>query len=565
MNDLKPFRFWCQKIMPLVYEDSLSYYELLCKVVWYINKILEDLKENLEDNAKLRTEFELLKKYVDNYFKNLDVQEEINNKLDEMALNGTLGEIINEEIFGEITENLNTLNREILKIPFTTPEMFGAKHDGINDDTNAIQDAINYALENGVNFKCFGYNYLISRPINLLTNVDAQRFLDADFGYSTLKATEQMEAVFILNTGATGGGFGNDVNMTSRVIKNVNIECAEKAVHGIHHIMARQTYYQNIQINNPQSIGFYGEAGGVKIDKMYFDNRLYDYNTGRTALKLNSADNKISNVQIRDYPIGVVINGASSYLYNVHCFLINQVTLNNSVSFVINSVNTHLTSCYSDTFELAFEINTTGHIFLDGVSVYINTEFYNPTTTTTTPTLFKFIDLVAANERLHIENMFVDSYNYFVVSGNRVHFSNYESADLNGVLYSDLNIANNFRSGGYVDKMPLLYNRLANIVAHPALTTGRSKTVGISNNQSFTVLVEGSNFKYGTIMVLAGANFFCFEVNGDTITKRFSNVDNTNVTVTVDNLTYTVNCGAQQGFAILGGSIASENSIINYV
>lgn len=27
--DLKPFRFWCQKVLPLVYDESLSYYELL--------------------------------------------------------------------------------------------------------------------------------------------------------------------------------------------------------------------------------------------------------------------------------------------------------------------------------------------------------------------------------------------------------------------------------------------------------------------------------------------------------------------------------------------------------
>lgn len=35
------FRFWCQKVLPAVYDDSLSYYELLCKVVDYLNKIVE--------------------------------------------------------------------------------------------------------------------------------------------------------------------------------------------------------------------------------------------------------------------------------------------------------------------------------------------------------------------------------------------------------------------------------------------------------------------------------------------------------------------------------------------
>lgn len=35
------FRFWCQKVLPAVYDDSLSYYELLCKVT----KWLQDLTE----------------------------------------------------------------------------------------------------------------------------------------------------------------------------------------------------------------------------------------------------------------------------------------------------------------------------------------------------------------------------------------------------------------------------------------------------------------------------------------------------------------------------------------
>ena len=37
------FKFWCQKILPLVYDDSLSYMELLCKVIDYLNKVIEDV------------------------------------------------------------------------------------------------------------------------------------------------------------------------------------------------------------------------------------------------------------------------------------------------------------------------------------------------------------------------------------------------------------------------------------------------------------------------------------------------------------------------------------------
>lgn len=84
---LKPFRFWCQKVLPLVYDDSLSYYELLCKVVDYINNLMKDMTEAEEAIVALDN-------YVKNYFANLDVQDEIDNKLDEMVADGTLTAII---------------------------------------------------------------------------------------------------------------------------------------------------------------------------------------------------------------------------------------------------------------------------------------------------------------------------------------------------------------------------------------------------------------------------------------------------------------------------------------
>ena len=91
---LQPFRYWCQKVLPLVYDDSLSYYELLCKVVDYLNKTMEDVETLHGDVTSLHTAYEELQSYVNNYFSTLDVQEEINNKLDKMASTGELSELI---------------------------------------------------------------------------------------------------------------------------------------------------------------------------------------------------------------------------------------------------------------------------------------------------------------------------------------------------------------------------------------------------------------------------------------------------------------------------------------
>ena len=38
-------RFWCNKILPLVYDDSLSYYETLCKIAEKLNEVINDINE----------------------------------------------------------------------------------------------------------------------------------------------------------------------------------------------------------------------------------------------------------------------------------------------------------------------------------------------------------------------------------------------------------------------------------------------------------------------------------------------------------------------------------------
>lgn len=64
MKDLKLFRFWCQKVLPLVYDESLSYYEVLCKVVKYINDLIDSDKAIIEDIDELRSELAVVQKWI---------------------------------------------------------------------------------------------------------------------------------------------------------------------------------------------------------------------------------------------------------------------------------------------------------------------------------------------------------------------------------------------------------------------------------------------------------------------------------------------------------------------
>ena len=84
------FRNWVLQNFPFLEDDfdALTDYELFSKICGYVIKYSKDNEEMKKKIAEFQ-----------HYFDNLDVQEEIDHKLDEMAASGELAEIINEEIF----------------------------------------------------------------------------------------------------------------------------------------------------------------------------------------------------------------------------------------------------------------------------------------------------------------------------------------------------------------------------------------------------------------------------------------------------------------------------------
>lgn len=95
MKDLNVKTGYLSRTIPLAFDESMSYYEFLCGLLDYLkNTVIPAVEENEEKVNELEASYEELKGYVDHYFDNLDVQQEINNKLDEMAESGELTEII---------------------------------------------------------------------------------------------------------------------------------------------------------------------------------------------------------------------------------------------------------------------------------------------------------------------------------------------------------------------------------------------------------------------------------------------------------------------------------------
>lgn len=133
---LPPFKGWALENFPFIEEDfdAITSYQLWCKIVEYVRNMASDINSLGTLTNELNTKFDELVVYIDNYFNNLDIQTEIDNKLDEMAESGQLTDIIAQylQLAGILVYDTidNLKNAENLAIG-STAKVFG--YNNIND------------------------------------------------------------------------------------------------------------------------------------------------------------------------------------------------------------------------------------------------------------------------------------------------------------------------------------------------------------------------------------------------------------------------------------------------
>lgn len=93
-GSISNFRYWCQKVLPAVYDDSLSYYELLAKVIEKLNETInvcnvnnEAINELNQIYISLQNEFETFKEsgFYDYYAE--QIQEWVEKNLNDIFTN----------------------------------------------------------------------------------------------------------------------------------------------------------------------------------------------------------------------------------------------------------------------------------------------------------------------------------------------------------------------------------------------------------------------------------------------------------------------------------------------
>ena len=187
IDKLNPFGRLCVTLgmLPSSYKESLTYEEQLLWMLNYIEKtLIPTINNNAQAVEELQTLYLELKSYVDSYFKNLDVQEQINKKLDEMAQDGTLAAIIEDyatipELTTRITnaENeIDDLQLGISTIPELTTRITNAENEiddlqlGIIKDEIIIVGDSYLAGQSLTNPSTENFGYLLMQKLSMTTN-----------------------------------------------------------------------------------------------------------------------------------------------------------------------------------------------------------------------------------------------------------------------------------------------------------------------------------------------------------------------------------------------------------
>lgn len=138
---LTPFKRWTIENFPFIEADfdAITNYQLYCKIVEYLNKVIDSQNATIE-------QVEAMQEYLDN----LDIQTEVNNKLDEMATDGTLADLINQEIFTELNNKVNSLEDSIDDIEenINTYPYYDILENGGHDDGETANDTILNSAKN---------------------------------------------------------------------------------------------------------------------------------------------------------------------------------------------------------------------------------------------------------------------------------------------------------------------------------------------------------------------------------------------------------------------------------
>ena len=418
---MPPFKAFLASNIPSVYDNTLSYYDELTKLLAYLEKqVVPQVNANTEGLAQL-------KKFVEDYFDNLDVQEEINNKLDDMAEKGELATIIAQFLtlapvfaydtvadmaaaenlidgciartlgfhakddkggaFYSITDTATANGKDVIalqgdlfavliKTPDTTVNQYGAYGDGETDDAAVIQ----YVIENNqhATVKFADCTYAIGTTLQTYVDNTKKSCLVLE-PTTTIKAATgvTLDALFEL-----GGLGGNNLGTTDRfrcfeggILDATNCTAAIEVNPDAIGIIIK-----DVTINNAATYGIYvpkGDGTVYSSDLSVVDSYINctTSNASTYGVYVERSDNKFDNIRINNCKVAFYADAGGQYYINCHALGVGP---SDSTTWFADTEFLHqksgggnfLTNCYCDTLQTYVDNESTGMVTMNGCFYY---------------------------------------------------------------------------------------------------------------------------------------------------------------------------------------------------
>lgn len=352
-KDLRPFDRWVYSNIPTVFGNEMSYYEKLCKVVQLLNDTMNDVNILHDEFVALNGLYEQLKLYVDNYFNNLDVQAEINNKLDDMVNSGEL-----ERVFGSY---LNS---------WVNVMLYGMDNTGIAPCDSIMSTIISTANGRTIYFPSGTYifNGSINFPdkCNIVMDGNAELKLmgTQDYFITIRKGSSRSDYAF---STIQGGIINANRNANTAIafnkckgllcnchIKNFNMYGIKTSTENNPDGNMR---YENIIIENDKNITETETTGTIGIYDNGFDTKAF-------AVEIINAQTAIKTI--------------SGEFINVHAWIRSKNLIQNSVFAVIDGLYIMFNGCTIDTYRYGFQITQSNYgAIINSLIAIINSGVYD--------------------------------------------------------------------------------------------------------------------------------------------------------------------------------------------